>query len=349
MKKTINFILPGLGDSGGMFVVKKYSEMLKNAGWDVVIYCPIEAYNVHRYKSRLKNLIHQWYCTLKTISEINSKKYCKWIWKVSNKTIRDADYSIATLWASVYDVVKLDCSKGEKIYFIQDYEIWDNPELAKKTYLLPLKKIVISTWINDCLKHDLGIGPFPIVYNGMDSDWFHSNFNRKLMEKPTFLMLNHRLSKKGIKFGLKAFEIIKRKYPSASMRMFGMCDNSNLPTYVEYHCNPSKSKLMELYSTSDIFIFPSLEEGWGLTPLEAMACGCIVIGTKTGFVLDLGQHEENMMISQPGNVDEMVYNIEKILKDQYLGEKIRENAYKTVSKLKWENSRDILISLLGNK
>lgn len=37
--------------------------------------------------------------------------------------------------------------------------------------------------------------------------------------------------------------------------MFGMCDNSNLPDDVEYYQNPTKQKLLDLYSNSDIFIF----------------------------------------------------------------------------------------------
>ena len=117
-----------------------------------------------------------------------------------------------------------------------------------------------------------------------------------------------------------------------------MCDNSNLPNYVEYYQNPTKQKLVDLYSDADIFLFPSLEEGWGLTPLEAMACGCIVVGTNTGFVLDIGKNEENMMISEPGNLKQMRENIDIILNNKDLRNNIIENAIKTVEKLNWNNS-----------
>ena len=61
MNKKINIILPGLGNSGGIIVIKKYAEMLSEIGWDVVIYSPVKAYNLHRYKNEFKNLIHQIY------------------------------------------------------------------------------------------------------------------------------------------------------------------------------------------------------------------------------------------------------------------------------------------------
>lgn len=125
-----------------------------------------------------------------------------------------------------------------------------------------------------------------------------------------------------------------------------MCDNSNLPDDVEYYQNPTKQKLLDLYSNSDIFIFPSLEEGWGLTPLEAMACGCVVVGTNTGFVLDLGQHENNMMISTPNNVDEMVENVEQLIMDTELMKKIQKNSIETIRQLEWKQSVQKLISFI---
>ena len=78
----INFIMPGLGDSGGMKVIRTYAELMKKAGEDVVIYCPIKALNLHRYNSKLKNTIHQFYCTLKTLLEtvLKNKSGIQWIW-----------------------------------------------------------------------------------------------------------------------------------------------------------------------------------------------------------------------------------------------------------------------------
>ena len=57
-------------------------------------------------------------------------------------------------------------------------------------------------------------------------------------------MLNHLLSKKGVDKGIKAFELVKKKYPMSKLRMFGLCDGGNLPEYVEYYQNPSKEKIV---------------------------------------------------------------------------------------------------------
>ncbi len=345
--KKLNIILPGLGESGGMDVVKKYKELLSKRGWDVIIYAPIRAYNLHRYSSVIKNWIHKVYCTFKTLREKKYKREYKWVWKICNKTIRNADITIATSWTTVFDVNNLEVVKGKKVHFVQDYEVWDNETYAKKAYLLPLKKIVISTWINEKLEENLGIGPFPIVYNGIDKQVFRQNVSDKIYDANyRFLMLNHKLTKKGVVNGIASYEQIVNKYPNCVLRMFGMCDSLNIPDYIEYYQNPSQEQLTDLYSQSDIFIFPSIEEGWGLTPLEAMACGCVVVGTKTGFVLDLGIHKENMMISEPGDVDAMTNNVEELISNPSLREVLRQNGFNTACSLDWNASAEKLDAIL---
>lgn len=346
----INFVLPAIGHSGGMAVVYKYAELLSEAGHDVVVYKEIIRPNLHRYHSKIINLVHRIYCTFKAL--INSFKinspYDRYVFCLNNHSVRNGNVVIATAWPTAYEVNKLDKSKGKKYYFIQDFENWDNVEIAKKTYKLPLKKIVISTWINQMLKKHVNIGPFPIVFNGIDKKEFYYLGEEIERKQISFLMLNHRLPKKGVDNGIKAFESVRKANSNCVLRMFGMCDKHNLPSYVEYYQNPSKEELLKLYSISDIFLFPSLEEGWGLTPIEAMACRCAVVGTRTGYVLDIGENGENMMISEPGDVDGMIRNIQILLNDSALLEKVKANGEKTVTKLSWKESAHRLEMLLKN-
>ena len=348
----INVILPVLAKSGGADVIYKYTELLTAHGHDVVIYKPVVAFNLHRYKSPLTNRIHQLYCSLKGLSKIGKKRSAadKYILTVSDLFIRDADIMMATSWPTSFCVNKLSASKGKKVYFIQDFEVWDNKEYGLRSYELPLNKIVISAWINQQLKESLGIGPFPVVYNGMDTEKF-TNPNKVYRQDGEIihcLMLNHLLSKKGVDDGIKAFELAKKEYPDMTLESFGLCDRANLPDYVTYTRDPSQDELVEMYNRADIFIFPSKAEGWGLTPLEAMACQCAVVGTRTGFVLDLGQHGVNMMISEPGDVEDLSKNIVHLAKDRELLKKISEQGRKLTKEISWQVSYNKLVEILSD-
>ena len=242
----INFVLPGLGDSGGIRVVKEYTKLFNEMGIDTCIYCPVLADNLHRYARGSKNILHQIYCTAKTLIHMYRKQeHVRWIPYVNGRYIREADYVIATMWATAYRVEELPDRCGDKWYFIQGYEIWDNEKLGMASYVLPLKKIVISTWINKQLTENLGIGPFPILYNGIDEKYLNNaeaNFHNECL---SILMVNHKDPVKGVDIGLEVFKRLREKYPEIRYNMFGFCDGSNLPEYVHYYRNPDESILLE--------------------------------------------------------------------------------------------------------
>lgn len=348
-KMKINIILPALGSSGGINVIYKYAELLTEYGHDVVVYKSIISDNLNRYNNIILNKAHQIYCSIKTCMEYKkrNKYYDKYVISINDNTIRNADVIIATAWTTAYVLNSLDISKGRKYYFVQDFEVWDNRELGMNSYNLPLNKIVISTWINNQLKENLDIGPFPIIYNGLDQkEFYNKNKNFERENNIQCLMLNHHLEKKGVSIGIKVFEEAKKEFPEISLKMFGICDNSNLPEYIDYIQNPTHDELIKLYSESDIFIFPSLEEGWGLTPLEAMACKCAVIGSNTGFALDIGINYENILLSNPGDDKTMTSNLIELIKNKKLRQKISIEGYELTKTLNWHSSADKLIKLL---
>lgn len=344
----VNFILPGLGDSGGIQVVEKYAEIFREKGIDVVIYSSVIADNLHRYPTRLKNKVHQAYCTWKTwkVKMSNTKSYIQWVPTISSIYIREADATIATTWASAYKVAKLNQKCGKKYYFIQGYEIWDNKEIGEQSYKLPLHHIVIAKWIDKILTEQLGCEPADIVYNGIDTDFFHPALKRENHDEIRCLMLYHTLPKKGVDDGMEAYKKVKAQYPNLSLTMFGMYKRPEIDYLDHYYQNPKKEALRNLYQQADLFVFPSREEGWGLTPLEAMACGCPVVGTNVGCMTELGVDGKNVLLSEPDNVNGLIENIKKLIEDSKLWDRLSVNGVKTVSELSWEKSATKFLNIL---
>lgn len=346
----INFILPAIGTSGGMQVIYKYAELLNSKGHDVVIYKGILSSNTRRHKIRVLNLINQLYCAFKSVFLLNKKhsNFDRYVWTINNKNVRNADFTIATAWYTAYLVNKLNSKKGKKIYFIQGFEIWDNKEYGLNSYKLPLRKIVISSWINDKLNSSLGLGPFPIVNNGINPI-DDVNIKKNTIENGravNCLMLNHKLEEKGVRYGLMAFDRAKKEYPNLKLTMFGLDDKGNLPENIEYFQNPSQLQLEKIYDDTNIFIFPSISEGWGLTPIEAMQHKCAVVASKIGFVLDIGINKKNMLISNPRDYITMSNNILSLVYDERLLSEISNNGFHDVAKLNWNESANKLEEIL---
>lgn len=88
-----------------------------------------------------------------------------------------------------------------------------------------------------------------------------------------------------------------------------------------------------LYSGAKAFVFPSLYEGFGLPPLEAMACGTPVITSNTSSIPEV-VGDAGLMVSI-GDVDNMKTNIEMICEDDVLHAKLSIAGLKQSEKFSW--------------
>ena len=74
-----------------------------------------------------------------------------------------------------------------------------------------------------------------------------------------------------------AFALVRRERPDLQLVLTGQGhERARLPDGVEARGHVSADELVELYRSAACLVFPSLYEGFGLPPLEAMACGCPV-------------------------------------------------------------------------
>ncbi|MFZ0818207.1 MAG: glycosyltransferase family 1 protein [Candidatus Sulfotelmatobacter sp.] len=109
--------------------------------------------------------------------------------------------------------------------------------------------------------------------------------------------------------------------------------------------------LRTFYDAAKIFIFPSLYEGFGLPPLEAMAHGTPVV---TSNVTSLPEVVGNAaVLVHPENVFEIMRALHRVLMDQPLREKMKERSLRQATKFSWEKSvrriRDVYQEVLSGK
>jgi len=95
----------------------------------------------------------------------------------------------------------------------------------------------------------------------------------------------------------------------------------------------SDKELASLYQNASLYVFPSLGEGFGLPPLEAMAFGLPVVCSKATCLPEvLGQAA---VYFNPENIEEMAEKIKQVLKDKKLQEKLIDQGFKRIQKYQW--------------
>lgn len=340
----INIIVPFTNKTGGIKIILEYANRLKKKGYDVRIYTPMLSYKFDfkgltgcykRLRVSIGNIIKRG----NKCSWFDNQVEIKLIPIIHELFIRDADICIATAWPTAYDVANFSCEKGEKFYFIQGYEIWSGPvDLVENSYRLPLNHIVIASWLDKLMRDKFNKKDhIYTVFNGIDFEEFQ--YDSKIRKNPKMItLLYSKLDLKGYKDGIKVFENVKKIYPDIFLTLFGIERGDDIPDYAQFYLNPSSKKLNEIYCESNIFIYPSKGEGWGLTPMEAMACGCVVVGTNTGSIQEIGKHKINCMISDVGDIDKLTEHVIEILNNPSLAQEIRKNGYSTVENFSWKKS-----------
>src|SRR5206468_2113922 len=148
------------------------------------------------------------------------------------------------------------------------------------------------------------------VPNGVDTALF---FPDGAVEANTVLLLFHPDPRKGAADGIEALSRLRERMPDVRVRVAGTVRPERLPSWMPFEFHPGDATLRRLYSTSAALLYPSRYEGFGLPPLEAMACGCPSVTTAVGAVPEFATDHVDARIVPAGDVDAMVKGLEELL------------------------------------
>jgi glycosyltransferase involved in cell wall biosynthesis len=101
----------------------------------------------------------------------------------------------------------------------------------------------------------------------------------------------------------------------------------------------SKAELRQLYFDATLFVLPSLVEGFGQVYIEALSCGVPVLGTTNTCLPDLGTENDSIFITEVANVDELVYNLERLSLCLPGDPQWRRQARNCAARFSWERFR----------
>ena len=352
----ITFLLPAISIAGGIRSTLELANRLHGRGHHVSVVYPLvpmrsgaKWYNIRNLASRILGITRnlekgnkiEWFNLNANLIRVPTFRE-KWIPK--------GDVIIATWWANAYTINSYGLDKGKKYYFIRHYEIWGGPEdLVDKTYKLPLHKIVTSTWLKNLIEKKFNVstsGPLP---NGTNFDLFYKENKNFHCHSPKRIGMIYRSSKwKGMKDGLRAFQLVKKRFPDTQLVLFGekpVPEDRNIIDVIgdiEFHNLPYKEELRKIYNSLDIFLFPSHCEGFGNPPMEAMACGAACVATNTGAILDYSIAGENILVSNPNDIQALAQNMLRLLEDEDTREKIAKSGHQYIKQFTWDRTTDQL-------
>jgi glycosyltransferase involved in cell wall biosynthesis len=106
----------------------------------------------------------------------------------------------------------------------------------------------------------------------------------------------------------------------------------------------SDKELIKLYQNAELFIFPSLYEGFGIPPLEAQACGCPVIASNAASMPEILGN--SAMYFNPTDISAIQDVMDAAISNQRLRKSLIEKGFSNVSRFSWEISVQKLYELI---
>lgn len=210
------------------------------------------------------------------------------------------------------------------------------------------------TVYESCLK--FGIKVEEVINNGIDIQKFVDGGRRGTIDPINVTcLIDVEKEQKGLQYGLEVIRRVRAVYKGREkvvFRCFGSDSNlgkanAKLTMVFDDVLGFLRGKdFINYLRSTDIFVFPSIFEGFPSLVLEAMACGCAIVTTNVSGVDEFGEHGKNCLVSGIKNVDELVKNVILLIENIELRDKVREGALKTATRYSWENETEKLISFL---
>ena len=215
--------------------------------------------------------------------------------------------------------------KGKRFMFVQNYSKYQRGSAEKYSYD---GIITLKGYCENYIKEYTNV-PVYSVLNGIDLKLF--NFKSPKKEKNSVLILYR-----------KNIGIIDKFFLNMPERI-----RQNFTFHVKYKHLHAK-ELIEEYKKHDIYLTFSYPEGFSLTPLEAMACGCIVGGFTGGGANLYMKNEETALVCDDGDIYGVYTLLEKIIDKEEIKEKLRVNSIKMVKEFSIEAMEKSLMDVISN-
>lgn len=214
------------------------------------------------------------------------------------------------------------------------YRRWNVPRIAKRAELI----ITVSNFERERIIEGLNIAPEKVktIYNACGKHFTPERnefelitFKAKLQLPDRFILfLGNTGPKKNMPNVIRALNIIYQRgrldfklvIPDMSKnRLQNVLEaqgNLHLSKYIHLTGYVPNDELPNLYRLSELFIYPSLSESFGIPILEAMACGTPVITSNTSAMPEVAG--KDALLIDPKQPEQLAEMILKILDDQYL-------------------------------
>lgn len=185
-----------------------------------------------------------------------------------------------------------------------------------------------------------------IIHNGIDLESFvPAEYTEKKKQGP-ILFIGRIKKYKNIEFILKVAALTKNKgykfciagFGNDTERLKELAEKLNVTDYVTFAGKISEEEKLSLLQKASIFINPSIKEGWGITNIEAAACGTPVLASNVQGLRDSVKEGESGYLYEYDNLEDFSKKLKIIMEEEIDYKTLTETSRTWGELFSWDNS-----------
>lgn len=215
--------------------------------------------------------------------------------------------------------------------------------------------------ISESTRQDLlgrGFAPdqVKVIHCGLDATLYRTDANVPKSASPTVLFLGRLKKYKCVQHLIAAFARVAPRVPGAQLIVVGDGDyrealeaqalSLGLSEQVQFTGFVRPAEKVRFLQEAWVAVCPSLKEGWGLTNIEANACGTAVIAADVPGLRDSVQHGSNGFLYPHGDLDALSTQLVKVLSEQGTRQQLEQGGVAWAQRFDWDDGAKQLASEL---
>jgi glycosyltransferase involved in cell wall biosynthesis len=242
-----------------------------------------------------------------------------------------------------------------------------SPPLAAATWLLerPVPRVfrghptvaVSESTRDDLVRRGMSREQIEVIPNGIDLDIFTPRHEGPRYDVPTILYLGRLKRYKRVDLVLRAAAELRRRGRDFRLLVAGTGDRLGalerlasklrLGGHLEFLGFVSEARKLELLRRSWVHVLASPKEGWGISNIEAAACGTPTVASDSPGLRESVVHAGTGFLVPHGNVIQLADALERILSDPALRDTLGDAARRFAEGLSWSRSADAMEGFLN--
>ncbi|MCF7899781.1 glycosyltransferase family 4 protein, partial [Candidatus Babeliales bacterium] len=215
-------------------------------------------------------------------------------------------------------------------------------EYEQADYIMTISDFVYKSF----LKQNINSKKLLKVTCGIDIEFFETpNSPKSEFSKFKVIFVGLLCLRKGVQYLIQAWQKLNFTPDQAELILVGnlqqdlslFLKQTKLPKNIIFYGSTDKFNLKKLYQSADLFVLPSIEDGFGMVIGEAMACGLPVICSDHTAATDLIENKVHGFIVPAGNVEILAEKILYVYQNREQAQFMGQLAKGHVQKFSWDN------------